>query len=445
MNQPSAAEQSSNDLKALPSEPETNAKAELLYTSTAHQMLTLIGLSFFLFEVVFVVFYSDNFWFSLNIAWLGVPAIFCAALVAHLILLGLESNFVCKLVSFVLRGRPLVVYRRWLKIDASGLTFGRRHLLWSVIDELSLTYMGNLEIKSRALCGDASEDRDLLLKIPFGLAYQSEQTKFLSAARLNCPCLVVNKRLESRINSPIVKGQNAIQLFGAVFMALILLDVGQSSFAYLEMLKHYYLSEAAALENRIKDGNAELQNADYMQAHPFPISYVGPRFLSMGTSSSGLLETRSRVLWALGRKDEAIADQHKAIKSSPENFRLYLRLARLLDDQSDRPNSRAAIAKAIEKHKDSLLPRLYMMASAHGSKPQARAAYVQAMDDFAESTFKTDPVWPPGGNSFLHDVFYSEDIYFVLNRLLGVSLEPTPGQATSGQASTRQPSPEQGK
>jgi len=35
-----------------------------------------------------------------------------------------------------------------------------------------------------------------------------------------------------------------------------------------------------------------------------------------------------------------------------------------------------------------------------------------------ESTFAHEPMWPPGGNRFIHDVFYKDDINFVFDRLL---------------------------
>ena len=61
------------------------------------------------------------------------------------------------------------------------------------------------------------------------------------------------------------------------------------------------------------------------------------------------------------------------------------------------------------------------------SSAAVSSAYKKAMDDLTESTFAHEPVWPPGGNRFIHDVFYKDDINFVFDRLLDASPKQNAG------------------
>jgi hypothetical protein len=42
--------------------------------------------------------------------------------------------------------------------------------------------------------------------------------------------------------------------------------------------------------------------------------------------------------------------------------------------------------------------------------------YVQRLIDIA---FGDEPLWPPGGNRFLHELIYLDDATFVFDRLIG--------------------------
>jgi hypothetical protein len=410
--------------KTLPDDPPDRGavKPHQFPCSVGHQLLAVVGATFLLFEIVFIDLYSDNFWFSLNIQWLGVPTVLIIALLAHLLLLSLESRMACRWLRFIWQGRPPIVYRRWLAVDDTGITFGLRHLKWDAIDELTLTWLGNLQIKSRLLCGDGSDTPDIVLKLPFGVASQSDQSRVVDYIRNKNPGVIINQRLIKRLSSPVVKGQNFIQLAGGLMMSVVLLDVAHSSFHWLEMLKHYHLAHKTALAataDALKIAAGELQRADDLRAHPLPISYASSQFFSKGISAAGVLQTRSDALMSLNRPQEAIADSLSAVELRPKEFRGYLHLARLLHVNKNEDLARAKLKQAISEQENSLLPRLYLIASLHGQDPQrADSVYKETLKDLDESTFEGEPVWPPGGNRYVTALFYKPDFLFVFDRLL---------------------------
>jgi tetratricopeptide (TPR) repeat protein len=319
--------------------------------------------------------------------------------VTHFILLALQSKAACRFGQPIWRGKPPVAYLRWLTVDADGFTYGIRHIQWTAVDEMFLTLFGNLEIRSDAFSGP-------VFKIPFGYGSQADQKIFVEQARAANPSMRSNRRLDSRIASPIVKGQNVIQLLGAGFMALVLIDVAFSLFAYLEMLKHYYLAQA-------QPSRAELQQADYMHAHPFALSWVTNGFLNSKGSAADIYQARANANIALGDLDAAVADSDTAIKLKPDGFRLYLLKARILAKQGKSDQAAAAIKLAIEHHQNSILPKLYLIANDDDKK----AAYDAVMKELNQSTFEGEPRWP-GVNNSLNESYYSDDIHFIFDKLV---------------------------
>lgn len=396
-----------------------------LNTSKGHQGLTLVGATFVTFGVVFIGFYSNNFWFSLNLAWLGIPTVVLAGAIACVCLMLLEAKPGCRLFWPILRGKPPVVFRRWLVVDNNGFSHGLRHVAWEAVDEVALTFFGNLEIKSRAVCGTQAEQPEVVFKFPFAPAAQQQQQEFIDALQAHRPSVGMNKRLEKRLKSPIVRGQNLIQSFSSIVMLVLLIDFGHSSFYYLEMLKHYYLADVDGLAGQAADAASELARADELRAHPLPVSYITKFFLNVGANASGVSTARADALWHMGRYDDAIAESRKAIDTSPESFRTYLHYAQYLEETGHLAEAEAQMEKAVEKHKNSLLPRLYLMANAIDQKKGlSGTVYKQSMDELTDKVFESEPYWPPGGNSYIADVYYSRDIYFILDRLLGTKLEP---------------------
>jgi hypothetical protein len=431
MNDSSAPEQTLPEGQAA-GEP---VKPQQFLCSPGHTLLALVGMTFILFEIVFIDLYSDNFWFSLNIQWLGIPTILILAVLAHGLLVALESKRACRWLSLICKGTPPVVYRKWLSIDESGITFGIRHLKWEVIDELALTWLGTLQIKSRALCGDQTAQPDIVLKVPFGAAAQREQKQFLELIRSARTDLKVNNRLEKRVNSPIVKGQNIMQFAMATMMMMILVDVANSLFTRLEMLKHYYQAQKSALAggtDAIATATAELTQADQIRDHPLPISYVTTQFLSRPAATAEVLLARSDALMAMNRTKDAIADSKNVVDCTPENFRAYLHLARQLQQVGEVEESRRQIELSITKHKDSLLPRLYLISSLRHDNPhESSEQYKKTLDHLMARVYDGEPVWPPGGNRFVTDVFYQPDVHFVFDRLITDTAQSEPNAEKS--------------
>lgn len=393
--------------------------------SPGHVLLTLVGATFIIFEILFIDLYSDNFWFSFNIEWLGLPMLMVAALLAALLLTLMETRVACKAFSVLRKGAPPMVFRKWLITDESGITFGLRHVKWSAIDDLRVTWLGNLQIRSRILCGDVPKDPDVILTAPFGMASPQDQKRLIAIAQQANPNIKIDGKLMKRISSPILAGQNMVQFIGAGMMTIVLVDVGLSSFHWLEMLKHYHLANKAAIAAEGRDFSKaadELKLADKLRDNQIPFSYAATQFLNKGVSAAGVLQARAEALMAMNRPPEAIADIKSAIAITPENFRLYLKLARYYQDTHQTAEAKSQIQKAIEKHKNSLLPRLYLISILNESQPDsAKATYKETQEHLLSQIFDTEPIWPPGGNRFVTDVFYQPDIHFVFDRLLNVA------------------------
>ncbi|MBX9725552.1 MAG: tetratricopeptide repeat protein, partial [Candidatus Obscuribacterales bacterium] len=328
-----------------------NAYCGLLQSSMAHQILTLIGFAFICFEVVFIELYFDNFWFGLDLSMLGIPAILAAVAVAQLLLSVAETEYACRLLSFALKGKPLLVYRNWLKLTEQDIVFGSKHIRYEAIDELELSWFGNLIIKSRIVCGADAKSPDILLKFPFAAASFDTQEIFLAAVRSKRPGVKMNKKLETGRNPTMQKGSQATQLMTASLMTLLLLDVGFSSFYFLEMLKNLYLAETDLLHSSLKESEAHFGRAENLRLHPLPISWVTGKFLKDSTVAAGIWEQRSRVLALQGKTDEAIEDSLKAIKEAPKNLRHRLYLSRLFVDSNKIKEANEQLDKIIEDHK----------------------------------------------------------------------------------------------
>ncbi len=77
---------------------------------------------------------------------------------------------------------------------------------------------------------------------------------------------------------------------------------------------------------------------------------------------------------------------------------------------------------------DALLPKVYLMAlSSHNAQlpGTVRETYLQSLSDLDEHVFGSEPVWPPGGEGFVHDVWYRDDLCFVFDHLFALSSKDT--------------------
>jgi len=389
-------------------------------TTGTHRWFTLIGVSFLVYEAFFLLFYGDSFWFPYEITWWGIPTILLAFAVGHFLLIFVESPAGCHFFSPIWKGRPAIVYRKWVALDESGLTFGSRRVVWEAVDQLALTFFGNLQVWSRSVCGPQSRQPDLVLKVPFGIVKPAYQRKLVEQATARRPGLAINNRLEKRLASRELKGTELVQSLGVVFLLLVLIDLGNSTFSFLEMSKEYYLAQTEAKQGDMKIAQEHFQRAEQIYNHPFPVSWVNTKLLRQGTVAAGVHRSRSEALWELGRRQEAIVEVRKALECTPDAFRFNLRLARLLEETGNKKEAMQQMRLAVDNHASSLLPRLYVLAELLAEdQPQAAARLYQLyMDELKDRVFGEEPWWPPGGNRYLPEVLYSDDARFIFDRLL---------------------------
>jgi tetratricopeptide (TPR) repeat protein len=414
-------------MSAEPVEPP--GSSAVMRTSFSHRGLTLIGLALISFEIIFVILLAAPFWFDLNLVPLGVPAVVLTAFLANFLLRFLESAPVCRMLRFVLNGRPLVVYRRWIGFDEHGFTFDVKRIAWDVVDEVALNFFGTLSVKSRHLCGPAHvvkgvdlNPADVIVKMPFAAIDFSSQNLFVRTLLANKPDVILNEKLKKQIAQPLIKGMQYVQGASVVFLALALLDLGYATFAYLETLKEYYLCHVDAVASQMESANKHFQKAEDLRLHPLPISYITAKLTSLGGVSENYQQARWEALWALGRRQEALTVAKEIADKSAKGFRSHLRVARLYSELGDDAAVEAQIKQAIEKRDDALLPRMYQLAYFLGHKKpdEAKKGFDQYSAKLDDEVFGKEPSWPPGDIHYVDSVWYKGDLNYVLKRVLGV-------------------------
>jgi tetratricopeptide (TPR) repeat protein len=407
---------------------EPTGSTGVVRTSFSHRGLALIGWTLILFEILFVILLAAPFWLDVKLVPLSAPAIVLMAIFANFILIFLESSLVCRMVRFVLNGRPLLVYRQWISFDEQGFTFGIKRTSWDVIDEASLNFYGTLLIKSRKLCGPAKvvngtdvNPPDVIIKLPFAAIAFASQNYFVKMLLEKRPDITLNARLQKQIAQPLVKGMQYVQGASVIFLALALLDLGYATFAYLETLKQYYLCRVDAAASHMDSAQDHFLKGEDLRLHPLPISYITPRLTSLGGVSENYQQARWEALWALGKRQEALAVAKDVADHSPKGFRSHLRVARLYSELGDEAAAEAQIKQAIEKRDDALLPRLYQIAYFLGQKKadQAKKSYDEYSTKLDEEVFGQEPGWPPGDVRYVDSVWYKGDLNYVLKRVLG--------------------------
>jgi hypothetical protein len=404
----------------------------LIRTSRFHKSFTLLGRSTVTFAIILIIFYSTSFWFPYNAADLGVIVILFSLILTYCLLRGAESNLFCRLCSPLLKGKPPIIFTRWLEVEENRFKFGLYKLLFSAIDNVSLSHFGNLIFKSEALSGPIKKGdinpAGTVLKLPFSAIDLKTQQEFVALLKEKCPQATLGTSLTAIQNKPILKSTTYIHILSSFIFFLILLDIGQSTFGYLELLKRYYLSEKASLEKSSDIAQKEFQSAERLRTHPPQFSFVAPKLLHSTSTAAGLQESRSKALWGIGKKDEAIIAQAYAAKLAPKSYKINLRLARLFAGLGQIENAKKTIDALAEKHKHGLLPKLYFakLFLKENDKPKAvltlQCHYDYLMNGMANHNgesayFSTPPVWPPGGEEVLHELFYRDDIEFLLRDL----------------------------
>src|SRR5262249_665423 len=109
-----------------------------------------------------------------------------------------------------------------------------------------------------------------------------------------------------------------------------------------------------------------------------------------------------------------------AAEQAPKSFTFRLRLARLYVALGKEAEAKEEINKVGDDHKDSFLPRLYMLAvllEANQLK-SARDCMYAYLGHLDKEVFSPPPVWPPGEAPFLHELLYRDDLDFITQRLL---------------------------
>lgn len=409
-------------------------------TSWGYRGFVLVSCAFVIFELIFVSLYSSTSWFETDIRYLGIPVVFLLLPVAHQILLSFNRKLLVLLASPVRNGLPLVIYWSWLTMGDKALSIGLRKVAYSTIDELKLTIWGNLHIRTRALRlgatgfpeghvnGEAAdksnlrakEPTDLIFKLPLGVVSPQFQKNFIETVEAANPNVVINKRLRKKLSQQDVSASQMIGVMGAVIMLIVLIDLGQSSYTYLDVLKNYYHADLSARRNEKADSERYFDQGEKLLKESLPMSWIKNKFFDEGNGAASVKIARAEALWHMGRRQEAVDECRNALKLSPKAFRINLRLARMLNLMDSPKEAKAEIEEAMKIKKDSFLPRGYMVAleferTGTGEAQKLYETYLKELDD---ELFAEEPVWPPGGERFLHDIWYREDLTFVFNRLL---------------------------
>jgi tetratricopeptide (TPR) repeat protein len=431
--------QSSQKIDSLHASAQSSDIQRQFHTTLAHQSFVAISSAFALFEVLFLVLFSDKDWFAVDLLPWGIPAALVALALAHFILVWLESARGCRFFAPILNGLPPVVYRKWILANEQGfqnsLRFGNKRAVWKAIDSAELTFLGNLLLRSRFVTGSemlmqkGSRQVDqnpafLLFKVPFGVAAKSDQQEFVRLLHSENPHCQLNSRLQKQIAKDDPKGSSVVLLIVSAFFLLFFMDVGYATFNYLEILKHYYLAELNCCQEPrdIKSAAQHFDRADLLFNHPAQFSWVTRKLIETKNTKAGIMELRADALWRMDRREQAIESLQQAGELSGKKFRIDLKLARMLTDMGKEKQALLVLGEAVEKNRDALVPRAYTIAlleTKKNSNPKAARRYLDiAMQEFDDRVFGDEPNWPPSVSPFLADVWHREDVLFVFDRML---------------------------
>ena len=417
---------------------------------------TIIGFAWPVFGCVFITLLCSTDWFALKIIPFFPLAVLLALLIGHLVASFLESERVTSFCYFFKRGMPLIFYRRFAFVEEpmvagadgeaqadsdlygkAAITFGQRRVLLSAVDELYLTLLGTLEIRSYAASGrleprgggPAVNRPDILVKVPLSVLGLSAEKQLVELFRAHRPDLVVNKRLTDRLASPVVKGQALIQSFGALVIVLALVDVSYATFTWLEIVKAYYGAQIclrhadeagsfiAAGEKSEVAARRLFAEAEELRLHPSPVSWAYRALFANANSQAQLLSIKAETLYRLGQKDQAIDCLKQALELSTTGYKTQLQLARYLAEAGRREDAQAALAKVVKRHKEALLPRVYGQAiELKDDAAAAEARYNQDLADLDKDLFGSEPAWPPGGEKPIMEVWRRDDLTFLAER-----------------------------
>jgi hypothetical protein len=393
-------------------------------TSFFYRAFTLITRSSFTFAILLILFLSTSFWFDWNAEQLGFLAVIVALGITHCLLVIAESEFLTRYFRFWRKGKPLVVYRRWLAVEENAIVFGSYRLVWTAIDGARLSHFGNLVFTSRALCGPPimtvkgdNNPASKILKVPFAAIDLPTQKSFITLLKTKCAQGALSPNLVALTNKPNLSSSNYISLFTMLIFISILFDVGYSTFRYVELLKRYYLSDKVALSGNISEGQRLYEQAEQLRTHKPFFSLVSKQLFTQGKSLANVQEVRSRALWTLGEKEQALAAQEQAVKLLPKSFKVVLCEVRMYLALGKIEAAKKALDSLMETHKHALLPRLYLASILWKNNKAAEARFYLSnyLDYLDKDYFSPPPVWPSGGEEVLHELFYQDDLKFLFS------------------------------
>lgn len=408
-----------------------NDQYPLIYKTTkSHQAYLLASFSFLIFEGFFLCFYAFDFWFGLNITYLGIPTLLIAIGLAHLFLLTLESKLVCKICQPLFKGKPPVFYQNFAVLDKEKVTCGTKEISCKAISALDLSLFGVLDFKSSLISGNP-EKPDKILSLPLGILSQAKQKEFLehisqSKSKLCSEVIATNKRLDKRKKTPHLKGSDLVQCLGAAILFLTLLDLANSTFIFLEGMKDLYQSEKLALGGNKHDAQSSLEEG-LATLKKFPdLSWVSTKLIKHGSIAASLEEQKARSYFALNQIKAAQACAQKALELNAKSYRLNLFNMRLAQAAGNCDQAYLYGLTAVSQRENNLLPRLYLIAFFKENKKDllAQTYYEMTRADFANSTFEGEPLWPPGSQKMLHEIIYENDLNFIFNNLIRNTKSP---------------------
>lgn len=361
----------------------------------------------------------------------------------------LESNFVTGAVRWFKNGQPLIFFDRYITLEfaSDGVTvqafsLGQRRILMGSVDELYLTFLGTLEVRSMAVCGEnkrlfgGNNRADVIARMPLSVLDLEKQKYLVKLFEESRPTLVTNKRLKDRLVSPVVKGQMMLQLMGALVITFALFDVSYATSAWITMLKMHYgaqllladpdaasedqaffLKAAPAAKSKIEQAQALYDSAENIRQHPFALSWAYKALFNNANSQAQLKAMRAQTLYKLGKLKESIALMQEACDGSPSGFKNQLILARYLYQDEQVEKAQEVLSKVLEKHKDVLMPRIYKL-SMLTTRDTREKEYKEALAELDEQVFGPEPCWPPGGEKPIMEMWRRDDLEFLSRRFI---------------------------
>lgn len=365
----------------------------------------------------------------------------------------LQSNLVTGAVRWFKNGQPLIFFDRFITLEfaSDGVTIqafslGQRRVLMSAVDELYLTFLGTLEVRSMAVCGDnkrlfggGSGRADVIARMPLSVLDLEKQKYLVKLFEEARPSLITNKRLKDRLVSPVVRGQMMLQLMGALVITFALFDVSYATAAWITMLKMHYgaqlllsettnddlaffLKSSPAGKSKKEMAQALYDSAESIREHPFPLSWAYKALFNNANSQAQLKAMRAQTLYQLGKLKDSIILMEEACDGSPSGFKNQLILTRYLYEDKQFEKAREILTKVLEKHKDVLMPRIYKMSLVAPGVGRDKE-YKEALAELDEQVFGAEPCWPPGGEKPIMEMWRRDDLVFLSKRF--VLPEPT--------------------